>query len=107
MIYVVTDRGVLASDKLSEINKKLDARIDKEELVWLGADAIVSMTDTDIDFVRDKKRMSNILFGNFFKKDNSVKIIALAATILSFINMIMCSQFYSMLQKFLSSINVN
>lgn len=106
MIYAITERGVVAGEKLSQVNQKLDSKIDRDELVFLGADAVVKLTDRDIDFVQDKKKMSNILFGNFFKKDNSVKIICIFTAIFSFLNLYFSWQFYQMLNNFLSSAKI-
>lgn len=107
MIYVITDRGVVAAEKLAQVNHELDAKIDKDELTFLGADAVVKLTDRDIDFVQDKKKMSSILFGNFFKKDNSVKIICIMTAVFSFINVYFSWQFYQMLKSFLSAATIN
>lgn len=106
MIYVITERGVVAAEKLSQINKELDSKIDKDELTFLGADAVVKLTDKDIDFIQDKKKMSNILFGNFFKKDNTVKVICIFTAIFSFLNLYFSWQFYQMLKSFLSAANI-
>ena len=82
MYYVITKQGVIAckSKKELELNNKIKGKIDYDEMIALGADFVVKMTDADIDFVQDKRKLSQIMFSSFFRKDNSAKV-------LSFVNM--------------------
>lgn len=89
MIYVITSTGVYSSDKLEKINTRLNAQIDKDELHYFGSDQIVNLTNQDIDFVQDKRKLSKIMFGNFFVKDNSAKIFGILNAILIFLVLIL------------------
>lgn len=72
MVYVVTDSGVITGKDLKEINRTLNADIELDELRCVGVDRIINLTDRDIDFVQDKRKMSKIFFGNFFKSDTKI-----------------------------------
>lgn len=75
MYYVVTDRGVVKGRTRRECSLQLNGRLDPDEFTPYGPDSIVYMTDADIDFIQDKKKMSMIMFSNFFKKDNTTKVL--------------------------------
>lgn len=75
MWYVITDRGVVKGRTRKECSLLLKGKIDSNEFVPLGPDMVCKMTDLDIDFVQDKYKLSQIMFSNFFKKDNSTKVM--------------------------------
>lgn len=77
MIYVITDHGVRSAKSINEFNKRYHVLLEEAELTPLGPDRVVKVTNQDIDFIQDKYRMSTIMFGNFFRKDNSGKIFTL------------------------------
>jgi len=83
MIYVFTDQGVLSGRTLKEINKRYKILLEPAEMKQLGADQVVYLDRDDIDFVQDKYRMSNIMFGNFFKTDSSGKLLTIANIIIT------------------------
>ena len=85
MFYVVTKQRICKAPSLSVLNKRLGAKFDMDEFVQIGADYIVNVDNIDLDFVQDKRKVSTIMFGNFFKKDNTVKIISIINLILLFI----------------------
>lgn len=89
MIYVVTSTGVYSSDKLDKLNNKLNIQIDRDELHYFGADQVVNLTNQDIDFVQDKRKLSKIMFGNFFVKDNSAKVFGILNAVLIFLVLIL------------------
>lgn len=84
MFYVITSRGVVTGRNLTSINSQLDCKFDNEEFRPYGPDMVTKITDDDLDFVRDKKRVSAIMFGNFFRKDKSQKIIGIFSLVLLF-----------------------
>lgn len=77
MIYIITDHGVRTGRTIKEINKKYGILCDASEFVSVGSDQVIHMTDKDIDFVMDKSKVSTIMFSNFFKRDNSGKLLAI------------------------------
>ena len=83
MIYMVTDSGVRSAKNLHEFNNKYHVLLEESECVPLGPDLVVTATNQDLEFLQDKARMSNIMFGNFFRKDNYVKIFAIVNIVLS------------------------
>lgn len=83
MVYVITDQGVKVGRSLREINKKYAIELEPAEMYPCGADQVVKLTREDIDFVQDKHRMSNIMFGNFFRQDNSGKLLTVVNIILT------------------------
>lgn len=77
MYYVITKSRIYRSKTIKEMNHQLDGLLDENEYCQIGGDFIVNLSDNDMDFVQDKKKLSSIMFGNFFKKDNTPKIIAI------------------------------
>lgn len=69
MYYVITKEGVHSASSLEKINNAMDAKLESEEFYCYGPDKVARLDDVDIDFVRDKKKMSAIAFQNFFMKD--------------------------------------
>ena len=88
MYYAVCDSGVYVSDNLKKLNNVLQAQLDEDEFTVLGADKILKITSADMDFIQDKRKMSRIFFGNFFKEDKSIKIFAMLAAIFSILNLL-------------------
>ena len=60
MIYLITDRAIKKYNTLEEIEEKENLKIDETELKSVGEDLLVSLTNKDIDFVRDKYLLSKI-----------------------------------------------
>lgn len=69
MYYVITKEGVHSSSSLDRINNIMDAKLENDEFYCYGPDKVVKLDDVDVDFVRDKRRMSALAFQNFFMKD--------------------------------------
>lgn len=88
MFYIITDQGVISGKNLQTINKTHNLLIQKDELKAIGADYVVCMTQKDIDFCQDKAKLSQIMFGNFFKKDSMPTILSIVTIILCFLNLI-------------------
>ena len=83
MVYLITDSGVESGKTLKELNKKYGIELEACECMQLGPDQVIKVTKANIDFLEDKRRMSNIMFGNFFRKDNSAKLIMLVNLIIT------------------------
>lgn len=83
MIYLITDHGVKSAKSINDFNKRYRVLLEEAELTPLGPDRVVKVTNQDIDFIQDKYRMSNIMFGNFFRKDNSGKVLMIVNIILT------------------------
>lgn len=85
MYIVVTSSKIYTAKTLSLLNKKMDAKMDEDEFRSIGGDLIVTLTDVDLNFVQDKRKLSTIMFGNFFKKDLLPRNLMLANLVFSFI----------------------
>lgn len=85
MFYVITNQGVVSAPNLNQINRKLNGTMDVSEFIICGRDMICKLSAEDIDFVQDKRKMENMMFASFFRKDNSVKFITLFTLIFEFI----------------------
>lgn len=87
MYYFITKQGVIAgrTKKECEMNAKIKGKVDYDEMMSLGPDYVVKLTDADIDFVQDKRKLSQIMFSNFFKKDNSAKVLCFFNLFLTFL----------------------
>lgn len=83
MIYVITDHGVQTAKNINDFNRRYHVLLEEAELTPVGPDRVVKVTNQDIDFIQDKYRMSNIMFGNFFRKDNSGKVLMIVNIILT------------------------
>lgn len=79
MFYLITKQGVISGKTKKEVqnNPKVRGHIDYDEMRSVGPDYVINLTDDDLDFIRDKKKLSQIMFQNFFKTDNSVKIFVI------------------------------
>ncbi|MCR5189772.1 MAG: hypothetical protein K6C97_12630 [Treponema sp.] len=86
---MITNTGVIQSDKLDKINKHLDASIEADELKFFGSDQVINMTNSDIDFVQDKKKLSKIMFGNFFVKDKTPTLFGMIEIVMLFLILVL------------------
>lgn len=82
MYYVITDRGVFKGKTRKELSLQLKGKFDETEFKPLGPDKVMKVTDADIDFIQDKRVLSQIMFSNFFKKDNSTKVMLIVVMFL-------------------------
>lgn len=85
MYYIITDRGVYSGSSCSQINKRHGIKIEAAEFTSVGADYVTCVTNKNIEFLEDKARLSQIMFGNFFKKDSMPTILTIINIILTFI----------------------
>lgn len=83
MIYMITDSGVRTGRTFRELNNKYHVLLEEAECTPVGPDYVVATTAKDLEFLQDKARVSNIMFGNFFRTDNSGKILAIVNIILT------------------------
>lgn len=83
MIYQITDAGVRVGTDFKKFNNKHHVLLEEVECTKLGNDYVVITTNKDLDFLHDKARMSNIMMGNFFRKDSSVKLFCIINIILT------------------------
>ena len=104
MYYLITKQGVISgkTKKEVELNGKIKGKIDHDEMIALGADYVVKLTDDDIDFIQDKKKLSQIMFSNFFKKDNSAKVLGFFNLFLTFLLFITISNVNKGLQEIMT-----
>lgn len=90
MYYVITKFGVATGKTLGEVRSNQFVRgnyskgqLDREEFHVVGADYVVNLTDSDLEFIQDKHKLSQIMFSNFFKQDNSAKVFSIVNIILT------------------------
>lgn len=83
MIYQVTDQGVRSARTFKEFNNKYHVLLEPGECAACGPDYVVYCTSQDLDFLADKARVSNIMFGNFFRKDNTAKVFGIINIVLT------------------------
>lgn len=83
MIYLITDSGVKSAKTFKEFNNKYHVLLEESECTSCGGDFVSYATKSDLDFLQDKARVSNIMFGNFFRKDNSAKVFGIVNIILT------------------------
>jgi hypothetical protein len=85
MFIVITPSKIFTAKTLDGINKQIHSQIDMDEFKSIGGDLIVNMSSADLDFVQDKRKLSSIMFGNFFKKDNTARNLIIINLIFTFI----------------------
>lgn len=70
---------------LPMLNRSMNGMLEEDEFKQVGADSVVVLSAADLDFVQDKRKLSSIMFGNFFKKDVVPRNLMIANIILTFI----------------------
>jgi len=88
MYYVITESGIRAAKTLKAINKKLNGKLEEAEMQHVGPDKIINLTSKDLEFIRDKKRLSDAAIKSMFKKDNMHVWLLWAVIVLEFINLV-------------------
>ena len=90
MYYAITKFGVVTGKTLGEVRSNQFIRgnyskgqLDREEFHVIGPDYVVNLTDSDLEFIQDKHKRSQIMFSNFFKQDNSAKVFSILNIILT------------------------
>lgn len=80
MYYAITKKGVKTGITLPMLNKKLDAQLSEEEFRREGNDRVIQLTDSDLQFIQDKKTMSKIPIKSLYKKgDNNLILYIILA----------------------------
>lgn len=85
MYIVITDSRVYTGKTLSSLNHSIDGLMNEDEFKQIGSDCVAVLSSFDLDFVQDKKKLSSIMFGNFFKKDLLPRNLMIANIILTLI----------------------
>ncbi|PNT90891.1 hypothetical protein [Clostridium thermosuccinogenes] len=86
--YAITKNGVVSGKSLKQLNEKLNAALEISELKPCGSDLVVKLTEEDLDFIQDKKKMAAIPVSNLYKSDNTTKYIMIGMLFLQFILLI-------------------
>ena len=85
MYIAITENHVYTGKSLTLLNRSMGAQMDEDEFKQIGADSVAILTASDLDFVQDKRKLSSIMFGNFFKKDMLPRNLMIINIILTFI----------------------
>lgn len=85
MYYAITETKVYTAKSLSLLNRSMNGLMDEDEFKQIGGDRIAFLTSSDFNFVQDKRKLSTIMFGNFFKKDTLPRNLMILNIILTFI----------------------
>ena len=85
MYYAITETKVYTAKSLSLLNRSMNGLMDEDEFKQIGGDRLAFLTSCDFDFVQDKRKLSTIMFGNFFKKDTLPRNLMILNIILTFI----------------------
>lgn len=75
MFYAVTDTGVETGLTLQKLNKKLNSKLEKENMKKIGSDYVITLSNSDLQFIQDKKTMSKIPIQKLYKKGNEGLLI--------------------------------
>lgn len=85
MYIVITDTKIHTAKNLPMLNRSMNALFEEDEFKQIGGDSVAILTSSDLDFVQDKRKLSSIMFGNFFKKDTLPRTLMIINIILTFI----------------------
>jgi hypothetical protein len=85
---VITKNKLHVAKSLKEINKQAKGMIEDEEFKAIGEDFIINLSDDDINFVQDKKRMSNIPWQSMISKDKTLNYLLYVVIVLCGIGII-------------------
>ncbi len=85
MYYAITETKVYTAKSLSLLNRSMNGLMDEDEFKQIGGDRVAFLTSSDFNFVQDKRKLSTIMFGNFFKKDTLPRNLMILNIILTFI----------------------
>lgn len=85
MYYAITETKVYSAKTLALLNRSINGLMDEDEFKQIGGDRIALLSPSDLDFVQDKRKLSTIMFGNFFKKDTLPRNLMILNIILTFI----------------------
>lgn len=85
MYYAITETKVYIAKSLSLLNRSMNGLMDEDEFKQIGGDRVAFLTSSDFNFVQDKRKLSTIMFGNFFKKDTLPRNLMILNIILTFI----------------------
>ena len=90
MYYAITKYGVAVGKSLGDIRANqfirgtvAKGKIDRDEFQVIGPDYVINLTDADLEFIQDKHKLSQIMFSNFFKQDNSAKVFSILNIVLT------------------------
>lgn len=72
MFYVITKNDLIIGKSIKDINKKINTILDPNEFRRLGNNYIINLSDDDINFIQDTKKMSKIMVQNLFRKSDSI-----------------------------------
>lgn len=106
MVYCITEMGVYEADTLEHLKKKIDLELKKEDFRFVGPDQIINLSAKDIDFIQDRKQLSNIMFHNFFRKDARPTLFFLVQMCMLAINLIFLLNIYNLFKSFIASFGV-
>lgn len=85
MYYAITETKVYSAKTLALLNRSMNGLMDEDEFKQIGGDSVAILSPSDLDFVQDKRKLSTIMFGNFFKKDTLPRNLMILNIILTFI----------------------
>ena len=85
MYYAITETKVYSAKTLALLNRSMNGLMDEDEFKQIGGDRVSLLSPSDFDFVQDKRKLSTIMFGNFFKKDTLPRNLMILNIILTFI----------------------
>lgn len=87
---VLTKNEIFVERTLKKLNSKVKGLIDNTELKRIGSHYVANMTDEDITFTQDKRRMANIPWQHLIKKDNTIMYYFIIMLIIELIVLIKC-----------------
>ncbi len=85
MYIVIAENRVYTAKNLPALNRSMGGLMDEDEFKQIGADNVAVITAADLDFIQDKRKLSTIMFGNFFKKDTLPRNLMIINIVLTFI----------------------
>lgn len=89
MYYAITPDGVVPAKELKDF-EKTGIKLDYDEFKIAGSDRVINLTEQDMDFVQDKKKISRLMLSQLYhtgqKQSNLYFYILIILTIISIIH---------------------
>lgn len=87
MYYAITEQGVKKAYTRPQLNKKVKGLLENAEFKYCGRDAVTILNEKDLEFIQDKRRLSQIPVQQLYKRDTT-KVILFIILLVQFICLI-------------------
>mgnify|MGYP000999941224 CR=1 FL=1 len=87
MFIAITEHQIFKEKTLAALNKKINGHLEMQDVRPIGNDYIITLSNADLSFLQDKKRLAQIPINNLYNVKNNDWLIY-AIIVLQFITLI-------------------